>query len=91
MKKLVLILVGIMSGCKSNQTLVQLSEISVAKVDKEVTELYISDGGIGPSLYQAWMEGVWGNKIKVHLVDSAKFKIICKKTTSTKRFLISSN
>lgn len=95
MKKIILILVvGIMSGCKSNQTLVRLSEISVVKVDtKKVTDLYIRDGGFGPSLYHAWMEGIWGNNIKVHLVDSNKFRIMCNKTTPVKstKFLISSN
>lgn len=95
MKKIILILVvGIMSGCKSNQTLVQLSEISIVKIHtKKVTELYIKDGDLGSSLYHAWMEGVWGNKIKVHLVDSVKFRIIGSKTTPVKstKFLMSSN
>jgi P pilus assembly chaperone PapD len=95
MKKIILILVvGIMSGCKSNQTLVRLSEISVGKVETEkVTDLYIRNDGFGPFLYQAWMEGIWGKNVKVHLVDSVKFRIMCNKTTPVKstKFLISSN
>jgi P pilus assembly chaperone PapD len=95
MKKIILILVvGIMSGCKSNQTLVRLSEISVGKVETEkVTDLYIKNGGFGPFLYQAWMDGIWGNNVKVHLVDSVKFRNMCDKTAPVKstKFLFSSN
>lgn len=74
MKKIILILVvGIMSGCKSNQTLVRLSDIAVGEVKTEkVTKLYIINSGFGPSLYKVWESGVYGKNIAV-LVDSTKF------------------
>jgi hypothetical protein len=72
--------VGILSGCNTNQTFVRLSEISVAKVkSKKVTDLYLSNNEFGLTIHQVWMTGIYGNEIKVHLTDSSNFESMLKK------------
>jgi hypothetical protein len=91
MKKIKLILLmGIMSGCSYNRTLVRLSDISVGEVKTEkVTKLYISNGGYGPSLYRTWESGIYGKNIAV-LIDSVKFNELYNKSKpvdNTKDFI----
>jgi len=82
MKRIILILVvGIMSGCSSTQTLVRLSDIAVGEVKTDrVTKLYIVNSGFGPSLYSVWESGVYGKNIAV-LTDSVEFKALFNKST----------
>jgi len=67
---------GIMSGCASNHTLIQRSEIAFENI--KTNEVYFCKCGMGPVVYNVWIkEGVengWRDeKTKVYLVDSITF------------------
>jgi hypothetical protein len=83
MKKYILILIlGIMSGCMTNRTMVRLSDIAVGEVKMEkVTKLYILNSGFGQSLYKVWESGVYGENIAI-LVDSNSFNTLYRNSTS---------
>ncbi len=79
MKKYFLILVvGIMSGCASNQTFIKRSEVAIVSDDNK--KLYICDKNQGPMIYRQWLTGVYGDSTKVLLVDTATFNKMCKKS-----------
>jgi hypothetical protein len=79
-KKIISIFIVVsMFGCKNNHSLVSFSDITVVKIESEkITDLYISDKGYGPYLYDTWRTGVYGNEIKVFLLDSVEFKKLYK-------------
>jgi hypothetical protein len=77
MKKYFLILVvGIMSGCASNQTFIKHSDVALVKGNN----LYILNEGQGPLIYRMWKKGCYGDSAKVHLVNTVRFNKLCKKS-----------
>jgi hypothetical protein len=86
--KLILLL-GIMSGCKTNQTLVQRSDVAFENI--KTNEIYICKCGTGTTIYQTWMTGIYGDTTKVHLIDSVEFEVLSNKPTRIKNNLLTIN
>jgi hypothetical protein len=75
-KYFIILLVGIMSGCASNQTFIKHSDVTIVKGN----DLYISDEAQGPLIYRMWSSGCYGDSVKVHLVDTVTFNKLSKKS-----------
>jgi len=72
MKKYILILVvGIMSGCSSTQTCVQVSPVAKRTVNGK--HVYFLNNETGNMIHRMWTKGLFGNETKPHLVDSVMF------------------
>lgn len=78
MKKYILILVvGIMSGCASNQTLIKHSDVVITSGTGKV---YICNCEIGRSIYQhCWNDSTSGRHAE--LMDSTMFQELKQKAT----------
>jgi len=84
--KLILLL-GIVSGCKTNQTLIQRSDVAFENI--KTNEVFFCQCGTGTLMYNSWVrDGVrngWcDNTTKVYLVDSVTFKRIPRGLTLDK-------
>ena len=75
MKKYFLILVvGIMSGCASNQTFIKHSDVVITSSNGKV---YICNCEHGPSIHKL----CWSDSTRAELIDSTMFQEIYKKST----------
>jgi hypothetical protein len=90
MKRIILILsVGIMSGCSNTRTLVQRSDVAFENI--KTNEIYICKCGTGTTIYRTWMTGIYGDTTKVHLMDSVEFEVLSNKPTRIKNNLLTIN
>jgi hypothetical protein len=78
MKKYILILVvGIMSGCASNQTLIKHSDVVITSGTGKV---YICNCDIGRTIYEHFWNDSTNSK-RAELTDSAEFEMLKQKST----------
>jgi hypothetical protein len=81
MKKMIflLLVVGFISSCTTNKTLIQRSDVAIENV--KTNEVYFCECGMGVVTYNMWIkEGVENGWVKkdmvVYLVDSTTFSKI---------------
>jgi hypothetical protein len=78
MKKMIflLLVVGFISSCTTNKTLIQRSDVAIENV--KTNEVYFCECGMGVAVYDMWVnygqENGWLKKdMVVYLVDSSTF------------------
>jgi hypothetical protein len=59
---------GIMSGCASNHTLIQRSEIAFENI--KTNEVYFCKCGMGPVVYNVWIKEGVENNVKIRYFHS---------------------
>jgi hypothetical protein len=84
MKKIIflLLVVGFVSSCTTNKTLVQRSDVAIENV--KTKEVYFCNCGTGTFAYGTWLKygqgyGWFNDVAKIHLVDSIEFNQIPRK------------
>jgi outer membrane lipoprotein-sorting protein len=84
MKKIIflLLVVGFVSSCTTNKTLVQRSDVAIENV--KTKEVYFCKCGTGTIVYDTWLKygqgfGWFNDVAKIHLVDSTEFNQIPRK------------
>ena len=82
MKKIIIGLVlGVLFGCSSTQTCVQVSPVAKRTMDGK--HIYFLDNETGSMVYRLWTTGVYGNDTIPHLVDSMEFVSIPSITSTS--------
>lgn len=81
MMKSILFLIGVvvlgLVSCQSHTSLIQKSDVTIITSDS--AHMWILDKGIGRVIYEQWMEGSFGDKTKVYLIESTEFEGLAKK------------
>lgn len=80
MKKLFAVLgMLILFGCSTNEKLIYISDISIAKVENnKITKLYLLKSDISDDIYNKWCSGIYGDNIVTQL-DTLNFKRLSNK------------
>jgi len=79
--KSVLFLIGVvvlgLVSCQSHTSLIQKSDVAI--MTKDSTHMWILNKGVGSIIYEQWMEGSFGNRTKVYLIELTEFEELAKK------------
>ncbi len=75
MKKVLVLIAVVMSGCTSAEFYVKRSDVVVTTID--TTKMWILNNTDGKTIYEAWETGAFGTKTKLYLIDSISFQKKC--------------
>lgn len=85
MKKLLIVPMIIMVGCKSTQPLIQQSDMVI--LSKDTSNIYFLNKGYGSTIYQFWKTSEYGKNRKLHLMDEDDFMALSIKSTKSQDYL----
>jgi len=72
------VVLGLAVSCQSHTSLIQKSDVAI--MTKDSTHMWILNKDIGGLIYQQWMEGVFGDRTKVYLIELTEFEGLVKTT-----------
>jgi hypothetical protein len=79
---LFLLTITLMYSCKTEHCYVQRSSVAIS--DMDTNRVWLMESECGCMIYNAWIQGWFGDKTKVYLVDTAQFQQLLKKSKIVK-------